>query len=101
MAKKPTVKAKPYWKMTTEELAEATKEFDQPLPPEKMRPLTKAERARWNRARRVGKDRGVSRVTVELPSSLFHRVADYARQHDLSVSEVMKKSLDSALTFAE
>jgi hypothetical protein len=40
-------------------------------------------------------------VTVELPSSLFHRVADYARQHDLSVSEVMKKSLDSALTFAE
>jgi hypothetical protein len=46
MAKKPTVKAKPYWKMTTEELAEATKEFDQPLPPEKMRPLTKAERAR-------------------------------------------------------
>jgi hypothetical protein len=45
---------KPYWKMTTEELAEATKESDQQIPASRMRQLTKDERARWERARRSG-----------------------------------------------
>jgi len=93
-------KTKPYWKMTTEELAEATKEFDKPIPASRMRPLTKAERARWERARRSG-GKNVSLVTVELPSSLFHRIAEYAKERDLTISEVMQKGLDSALAFVE
>lgn len=37
---------KPYWEMTAEELAEATKEFDKEIPPSKIRPLSEKER-RW------------------------------------------------------
>jgi hypothetical protein len=48
MKKKAT---KPYWEMTAAELAEATKEFDKPIPWSKTRPLTKAERERFERAR--------------------------------------------------
>ena len=40
---------KPYWEMTTKELAEATKEFDKPIPLSKTRPLTKEQRRRWER----------------------------------------------------
>jgi hypothetical protein len=43
---------KPYWEMTAAELAEATKEFDRPIPLSKTRPLTKEERAKFERMRR-------------------------------------------------
>jgi hypothetical protein len=93
--------AKPYWEMTADELAEATKEFDKPLAPGRMRALTKEERARWERARKAGKGRNISLVTVALPTSLLDRMSEYARKHDLSISDVMRKSVDSALSFAQ
>ena len=43
---------KPYWEMSLEELREATKEFDGPVDISKTRPLTKEERARWNRSKK-------------------------------------------------
>jgi hypothetical protein len=46
---KRTTQPKPYWEMTAEELAEATKEFDKPIPLSKTRPLTKEQRRRWER----------------------------------------------------
>jgi len=45
---------KPYWEMNLEELEEATKEFDGPIDPSKIRPLTKGERARFELDRRRG-----------------------------------------------
>ena len=50
MKKKQT---KPYWEMTTEELAEATKEFDKPIPLSKTRPLNKTEHALWEKMRKA------------------------------------------------
>lgn len=47
--KKSTKPSKPYWEMTTEELREATKEFDGPLDESQWRPLTKSERAKFER----------------------------------------------------
>jgi hypothetical protein len=41
---------KPYWEMTLRELEEATKDFDGPVNPRKLRPLTKKERRRFERA---------------------------------------------------
>lgn len=38
---------KKYWDMTTEELAEATKEFDRESIVEAFRPMTPAEEAQW------------------------------------------------------
>ena len=40
-------KTKPYWEMTTEELREATKEFDKEFVEDRFRPLTPQERAQW------------------------------------------------------
>ena len=43
---------KPYWEMTTNELAEATREYDHPETTPADRPLSKAERDEVERARR-------------------------------------------------
>ena len=43
-----------YWEMTADELAEATKEFDKPLSPRQLKPLSKAERIRFQKALRAG-----------------------------------------------
>jgi hypothetical protein len=40
---------KPYWEMTTEELREATKQFDGEFIAEKSRPLTPEMKALWER----------------------------------------------------
>ena len=45
---------KPYWEMTTEELSAATAEFDQEFIAETFRPLTRAQRALWERIRSKG-----------------------------------------------
>jgi hypothetical protein len=49
--KKPT---KPYWEMTTAELREATKEFDEEFVGDKARPLSPEMRARLERAKAKG-----------------------------------------------
>ncbi len=42
--------AKPYWEMTTDELREATKEFDQEFIADSAQPLTPEMQARWDQA---------------------------------------------------
>jgi|SRR5688500_10299708 len=101
---------KPYWKMTADELAEATKEFDRPIPPSQIRPLTREQRARWERTRnqssrsvyildRGGKGQDV--VLVRLDSELLRRGRDCARDHGLSWDQFIEKSLRGALAVLE
>ena len=47
--KKSTKPSKPYWEMNTAELREATREFDGPMNESEWRPMTKSERARFER----------------------------------------------------
>jgi hypothetical protein len=108
MATKNTKKQKPYWEMTLEELREATKEYDKPIPMSKMRPLTKAEREKFERMQKspyhsVFMKRNSSRrvAEVELDSELFHRSADYAEKHKLSLSQVIAQSLKKTLSVAK
>ncbi|MBM4035002.1 MAG: hypothetical protein FJ291_24940 [Planctomycetes bacterium] len=56
--KKPSGQKKPYWEMTTEELSEATKEFDKEFIAETFKPLTRAQRALWERIRSKGSKSG-------------------------------------------
>ena len=49
MSRKKAVK--PYWEMSTEELREATKQFDEEFVAEKGRPLTPEMKALWERAK--------------------------------------------------
>jgi hypothetical protein len=50
--KRPGGQKKPYWEMTTEELSEATKEFDKEFCIDSFRPLTAEEKALWQRIKR-------------------------------------------------
>jgi hypothetical protein len=47
---------KPYWKMNSEELAHATKEFDEELVIEKCMPLSPRMRIRWKKAKRNSRE---------------------------------------------
>ena len=46
------MKKKPYWEMTTSELAKATEQFNEPFVVDKSRPLTPAEQEQWARVKR-------------------------------------------------
>lgn len=42
---------KPYWEMTTEELREATKQFDEEFVADRAKPLTPEMKALWERVK--------------------------------------------------
>jgi hypothetical protein len=95
------MKKKPYWEMTTAELAEATKQFDVPFVVDQTRPLTAAERRQWNRMKRkkgrpkVGQ--GHKRISVSLERGLLRRVTALAKKRQISRSRLMALVLEEAL----
>lgn len=108
--KKSTKPSKPYWEMTTEELREATKEFDGPIDESQWRPMTKSERTRFERMQK-GPHRSIfihrpdaakkSKVEIQLTEDLLKHCNEYASKHDLTVSDVIAMSLKSSFVFAE
>jgi hypothetical protein len=110
MKRKPTTK--PYWDMNLEELREATREFDGPIDLARTRPLTKSQRARFERARRQpARSIFVSRSTsarggskscqlcMEIDPRLLNECVKYAAAHNMSLAELVAKSLKSSLSF--
>jgi hypothetical protein len=100
--KKKSKQTKPYWEMSVEELADATKEFDKPLPASRFRPLSKRERDRFERARRsphisVFVGDGNRLITVAIDDALLHKSDQYARKHKMSRSELIARSLRKML----
>lgn len=99
-------KTKAYWEMNVEELSEATKEFDKPLPASRMRALSKTAQAKFEKSQRSGVrsvfvSRSPTKVTLELSEDVVARSSDYASRHKMSLSEVVERSLRNALSFAE
>ena len=82
------MKQKPYWDMRPNELAEATKRFDEPFVADQARPLTPAEREEWKQVRRKRakpKDgQGSKRVSVSLQRELLDRVTALAKKRRIS-----------------
>jgi hypothetical protein len=95
------MKPKPYWQMTAKELAEATKQFDEPFVADRSRPLTAAEREQWNRLKRkrgrpkVGQ--GFKRVSVSIEQSLLNRATALAKKRRVSRSRLFAQLLEKAL----
>jgi hypothetical protein len=91
------MKRKPYWEMTADELAEATKQFDEPMVADRSRPLSKSERAQWNRLKRkrgrpkIGK--GIKRISVSIEQSLLKRVTAAAKKRRISRSKLFALAL--------
>lgn len=99
--------AKPYWEMTASELAEATKVYDRPIPASKLRPLTKSEREQFERSRRRGvrsvflnRKKPVT-VTLELDKDLIDQSQKYAKRQQITLAQVIERSLRSSLTFVQ
>lgn len=98
-------KSKPYDQMTTEELAEATVEFDREFIADTFRPMTPAERARWERARRKpGRPRvgqGVRVISLSVEKGLLERSDRLARSLGITRADLISRSLNAALSVVE
>jgi hypothetical protein len=95
------MKQKQYWEMTTKELADATKQFDEPMVVDRSRPLTAAEQAQWNHLKRkrgrpkVG--RGFKRISVSMEQGLLKRVTALARKRKISRSKLLAQVVEQSL----
>jgi hypothetical protein len=88
--KKKKMPKKSWGAMTPAELAEATKEFDHPLPQSYFRPLTKAEREEWKRIMRAGA-RGREIVnSLHVDPGLLSQAQLYARRMKISINDVIE-----------
>lgn len=103
------MKKKPYWQMTTSELREATKEFDQPFVYERGTPLTATDKAAFRKARdyarkakrgrpRVGQ--GAARITTTIERSLLVRADRYAKAHGLTRAELIARGVQALIAGA-
>ena len=94
-------KNKPYWEMTTAELREATKAFDDPAyQPPAQRPtaedLAQQRRAR-NRGGRPRKGLGAKTISLTVEKGLLARSDSYARKLGISRAELIQRSLNAIL----
>ncbi|HEV2295471.1 MAG TPA: hypothetical protein VGR35_16600 [Tepidisphaeraceae bacterium] len=79
--------------MTPAELADATKEFDSPLPASRYRPLTNAERAEWERIKRAGTRGREIMKSLHIDPKLLSEAKAYAKRMKISVNEVIEIGL--------
>ena len=95
------MKRKPYWEMTGDELAAATKDFDAPFVVDKSRPLTPSERKRWrNLKRKRGRPKvgqGFKRISVSIERGLLGRVNALARKRGVNRSKLLALVLEEAI----
>ena len=90
---KPKTAKKRFWEMTDKERAAEVKEFDHELPALRYKRLPKAERERFERARRAGGSRVRSIHSFNLDSELVDEAAAYARSMKLSVNDLVELGL--------
>src|SRR5258708_425071 len=92
---------KPYWEMNTEELAEATKEFDQEFIADTFKPLTPEMRKRWEMAKRKpGRPRegaGAQVIAVSVEKTLLKRSDALARKMGLTRAGLIARGLKAVL----
>ena len=83
---------KPYWEMTTEELAAATKEFDDPnYDPPARRPTPKqlTQLRQWQRKRAAKR----STLAISLEQNLIEQADNYAASHGITFSDLVSDAL--------
>ena len=92
---------KPYWEMTTAELREATKQFDEEFVAEKSRPLTPEEQALWEqvkaKAPRAEDGETERTIAVRLDKALLERCTALARKKRLSRDALVARGLRALL----
>jgi len=93
--------AKPYWEMTTEELREATKEFDEEFVADKAKPLTPSMRSRWERAKAkqsgAKNGQGHKTIAVRLEQALLDQCTALAKKKRISRDVLIARGLKALL----
>ncbi len=93
--------AKPYWKLTTDELREATRQFDEEFVADKAQPLTAQMRRRWERARtkrsRPNNGEGEKTIAIRLETALLDRCIALAKKKRISRDALIAKGLKALL----
>jgi hypothetical protein len=88
--------------MTTRELAEATKEFDEEFVIDKCKPLSRKMRERWEHAKRkVGRPRqgrGVRVISVSVERGLLARSDALAKKMGVSRAALISRGLKAVLS---
>ncbi|MGA2582306.1 MAG: hypothetical protein ABSG31_03435 [Tepidisphaeraceae bacterium] len=80
--------------MTAEELADATKQFDKPIPLSKTRPLTPNEHLFFEFMRR---DPSISICTVPIDSDLLRKATAAARKRDMTLGAFVSLGIQKIL----
>ena len=98
-------RTKPYTEMTTAELREATKEYDAPTTGNKLpgRPLTAAQRARFERARKRGRSRnghGSKVISLSVEQGLLKLADSRAKAEGISRAKFFERALESMFSKA-
>jgi hypothetical protein len=92
---------KPYWEMTTEELREATKEFDEEFVADRAKPMTAKMKAQWELAKakfpRDEDEKTEQTVTVRLDKALLERCTALAKKKRLSRDVLVARGLRALL----
>src|SRR5258708_19410797 len=93
--------AKQCWEMTTEELRDATREFDEEFVAEKAKPLTPEMRARWERAKRksprAGNGAPQETIAVRMEKALLDRFTALAKPKRTSLDALIPLRLKALL----
>ncbi len=93
--------SKPYWEMTTAEVREATKEFGREFVGDTFRPLTSAERARFERARRRGRPRrglGAKTISVTVEKRLLAQADRLAKKLHVPRAVLIARGLQAVVS---
>jgi hypothetical protein len=87
--------------MTTKELREATKEFDEEFVADQAKPLTPSLQTRWKRAKarsaRVEDGSGQETITVRLEQALLDRCTALAKKKRISRDALIARGLKALL----
>jgi len=90
-------RVKPYWDMTTQELREATKVFDEEFVADQAKPLTPVMRARWKRAQarppRTQDGPGEETIAVRLEIELLDHCTALANKKRISRDALIARGL--------
>lgn len=96
-----TKPAKPYTLMTTDELAEATREFDEPFVWERTKPLTAKDHRLFAQAEKRGRRKigqGAKVISLSVEQGLLFRANAYAKEHGMTRAKLFAVGLELAMT---
>jgi uncharacterized protein (DUF4415 family) len=94
MSRKKKVKA--YWEMTTEELGEATKQFDEEFVADKATPLTPKMKALWEKAK-AKPDPPQQTIVVRIDKALLNRCTALAKKKHIPRDALIARGLHALL----